>query len=223
MARIIVADDSEDICRLLKRALEKDGHSVTVMYDTRALDEKLCSQAELIILDVMMPGEDGVAAWARIRSFTDCPILFLTAKGEDEDVLYGLGAGGDDYLTKPFSLPQLRARVEAHLRREQRVPVYRFVSGRIPFDLQAKRVYVKEEELPLTKSEYQLCEMFARHPGLVYTRQQILEEIFGYDSDSSEAAVTEHIKNLRAKLAAFGASPVETVWGIGYRWNAEKA
>ena len=81
MARIIVADDSEDICRLLKRALEKDGHSVTVMYDTRALDEKLCSQAELIILDVMMPGEDGVAACARIRSFTDCPILFLTAKG----------------------------------------------------------------------------------------------------------------------------------------------
>ena len=149
--------------------------------------------------------------------------MFLTAKGEDEDVLYGLGAGGDDYLTKPFSLPQLRARVEAHLRREQRVPVYRFVSGRIHFDLQAKRVYVKEEELPLTKSEYQLCEMFARHPGLVYTRQQILEEIFGYDSDSSEAAVTEHIKNLRAKLAAFGASPVETVWGIGYRWNAEKA
>ena len=196
MARIIVADDSEDICRLLKRALEKDGHSVTVMYDTRALDEKLCSQAELIILDVMMPGEDGVAACARIRSFTDCPILFLTAKGEDEDVLYGLGAGGDDYLTKPFSLPQLRARVEAHLRREQRVPVYRFVSGKIHFDLQAKRVY---------------------------TRQQILEEIFGYDSDSSEAAVTEHIKNLRAKLAAFGASPVETVWGIGYRWNAEKA
>lgn len=170
-----------------------------------------------------MPGEDGVAACARIRSFTDCPILFLTAKGEDEDVLYGLGAGGDDYLTKPFSLPQLRARVEAHLRREQRVPVYRFVSGKIHFDLQAKRVYVKEEELPLTKSEYQLCEMFARHPGLVYTRQQILEEIFGYDSDSSEAAVTEHIKNLRAKLAAFGASPVETVWGIGYRWNAEKA
>ena len=223
MARIIVADDSEDICRLLKRALEKDGHFVTVMYDTLTLDERLCRQAELIILDVMMPGEDGVAACARIRSYTDCPILFLTAKGEDADVLYGLGAGGDDYLTKPFSLPQLRARVEAHLRRQQRVPVYRFVSGTLHFDLQAKQVYVKEQELPLTKSEYQLCETLARHPGLVYTRQQLLEEVFSCDRDSGEAAVTEHIKNLRAKLAVCGLAPIETVWGIGYRWNVEKA
>lgn len=116
MARIIVVDDSEDICRLLKRALEKDGHSVTALPDTQELDEKLCKAADLILLDVMMPGEDGVAACGRIRAFTDCPILFLTARGEDEDVLNGLGAGGDDYLTKPFSVLQLRARVEAHLR-----------------------------------------------------------------------------------------------------------
>ena len=122
MARIIVVDDSEDICRLLKRALEKDGHSVTALPDTQELDEKLCKAADLILLDVMMPGEDGVAACGRIRAFTYCPILFLTARGEDEDVLNGLGAGGDDYLTKPFSVLQLRARVEAHLRRERRVP-----------------------------------------------------------------------------------------------------
>ena len=95
MARIIVVDDSEDICRLLKRALEKDGHSVTALPDTQELDEKLCKAADLILLDVMMPGEDGVAACGRIRAFTDCPILFLTARGEDEDVLNGLGAGGD--------------------------------------------------------------------------------------------------------------------------------
>lgn len=139
MARIIVVDDSEDICRLLKRALEKDGHSVTALPDTQELDEKLCKAADLILLDVMMPGEDGVAACGRIRAFTDCPILFLTARGEDEDVLNGLGAGGDDYLTKPFSVLQLRARVEAHLRRERRVPSYRFVSGGLRFDLQAKK------------------------------------------------------------------------------------
>lgn len=101
MARIIVVDDSEDICRLLKRALEKDGHSVTALPDTQELDEKLCKAADLILLDVMMPGEDGVAACGRIRAFTDCPILFLTARGEDEDVLNGLGAGGDDYLPSP--------------------------------------------------------------------------------------------------------------------------
>ena len=216
MARIIVADDSEDICRLLKRALEKDGHFVTVMYDTLTLDERLCRQAELIILDVMMPGEDGVAACARIRSYTDCPILFLTAKGEDADVLYGLGAGGDDYLTKPFSLPQLRARVEAHLRRQQRVLVFTFCEGQL-------LLLYRYQELPLTKSEYQLCETLARHPGLVYTRQQLLEEVCGYDRDSGEAAVTEHIKNLRAKLAVCDLAPIETVWGIGYRWNVEKA
>ena len=185
--------------------------------------EVLSYKADVVILDLGLPDMDGVDIIKKIRTWNSIPIIVVSARAEDQDKVEALDAGADDYLTKPFSLPQLRARVEAHLRREQRVPVYRFVSGRIHFDLQAKRVYVKEEELPLTKSEYQLCEMFARHPGLVYTRQQILEEIFGYDSDSSEAAVTEHIKNLRAKLAAFGASPVETVWGIGYRWNAEKA
>ena len=223
MARIIVVDDSEDICRLLKRALEKDGHSVTALPDTQELDEKLCKAADLILLDVMMPGEDGVAACGRIRAFTDCPILFLTARGEDEDVLNGLGAGGDDYLTKPFSVLQRRARVEAHLRRERRVPSYRFVSGGLCFDLQAKKVYAGEQELSLTRSEYMLCETLARHPGLVYTREQLLEEVFGFDSDSGEAAVTEHIKNLRGKLASCGSAPIETVWGMGYRWNSEKA
>lgn len=175
------------------------------------------------MLDVMMPGEDGVAACGRIRAFTDCPILFLTARGEDEDVLNGLGAGGDDYLTKPFSILQLRARVEAHLRRERRVPSYRFVSGGLRFDLQAKKVYAGERELSLTRSEYLLCETLARHPGLVYTREQLLEEVFGFDSDSGEASVTEHIKNLRGKLASCGSAPIETVWGMGYRWNSEKA
>lgn len=223
MAKIIVVDDSEDICRLLKRALEKDGHSVTALPDTQELDEKLCKAADLILLDVMMPGEDGVAACGRIRTFTDCPILFLTARGEDEDVLSGLSAGGDDYLTKPFSVLQLRARVEAHLRRERRVPSYRFVSGGLRFDLQAKKVYAGERELSLTRSEYMLCETLARHPGLVYTREQLLEEVFGFDSDSGEAAVTEHIKNLRGKLASCGSAPIETVWGMGYRWNCEKA
>ena len=223
MARIIVVDDSEDICRLLKRALEKDGHSVTALPDTQELDEKLCKAADLILLDVMMPGEDGVAACGRIRAFTDCPILFLTARGEDEDVLNGLGAGGDDYLTKPFSVLQLRARVEAHLRRERRVPSYRFVSGGLRFDLQAKKVYAGEQELSLTRSEYMLCETLARHPGLVYTREQLLEEVFGFDSDSGEAAVTEHIKNLRGKLASCDSAPIEPVWGMGYRWNSEKA
>ena len=138
-------------------------------------------------------------------------------------MLNGLGAGGDDYLTKPFSVLQLRARVEAHLRRERRVPSYRFVSGGLRFDLQAKKVYAREQELSLTRSEYMLCETLARHPGLVYTREQLLEEVFGFDSDSGEAAVTEHIKNLRGKLASCGSAPIETVWGMGYRWNSEKA
>ena len=138
-------------------------------------------------------------------------------------MLTGLGAGGDDYLTKPFCVLQLRARGEAHLRRERRVPSYRFVSGGLCFDLQAKKVYAGEQELSLTRSEYMLCETLARHPGLVYTREQLLEEAFGFDSDSGEAAVTEHIKNLRGKLASCGSAPIETVWGMGYRWNSEKA
>ena len=119
MAHILVVDDDKDLCALLKTALERDGHQVSTHLTGREVDEAACRWADCILLDVMMPGEDGFALCRRIRALADCPILFLTAKTEEADVLTGLGLGGDDYLTKPFRIAELRARVAAHLRREQ--------------------------------------------------------------------------------------------------------
>ncbi|MEF9969697.1 MAG: response regulator transcription factor [Ruthenibacterium sp.] len=223
MAHILVVDDAPDICALLKAALVKDGHCVTALQQAKDVTPALCGKADLLLLDVMMPDEDGFSVCKRVREWTDCPILFLTAKDGETDILTGLALGGDDYLTKPFKLTELRARIAAHLRRTQRVPMRRFVCGNLHFDLAGKTLYYNDTMINLTKSEYALCEMLARHAGLVYTREQLIEAAFGYENESDTAAVTEHIKNLRAKLGVYHIAPVETVWGMGYRWNNEKA
>ena len=219
MARIIVVDDSEDICRLLKRALEKDGHSVTALPDTQELDEKLCKAADLILLDVMMPGEDGVAACGRIRAFTDCPILFLTAKTLENDITFGLGIGADDYLTKPFRIAELRARVNAHLRRETREKHSTIVFEHIKVDLSAKEIRVDDCPVAFTKSEYLICEYLANNRGQVFSKEQIYEAVFSIDGDSDNSTISTHIKNVRAKFNKMGVQPIITVWGIGYKWE----
>lgn len=223
MAHILVVDDAEDICSLLKMALEKDGHQVKAVYSGSALTANLYQHIDLILLDVMLPDEDGFSICRRIRKETDCPILFLTAKGENEDVIKGLSIGGDDYITKPFNLAQLRARVTAHLRRQQRTPVKRMQRGRLSFDLDGKVLYCDDIPLHLTKSEYAICEKLAMRPGLVFSREQLIEDVFGYESESDANAITEHIKNIRSKLTAFQLEPIVTVWGMGYKWNNEKA
>lgn len=222
MANIVAVDDSKEICALIKTALEKDGHRVRVFYDTARLDASVCTGADLILLDVMMPNEDGFSACRRIRSQTGCPIIFLTAKTDEDDIVSGLGAGGDDYITKPFKIKVLRARVTAHLRRQGRTAVYRLSFGDISFDLSGRELYVEDKKILLTKGEYDICETLARHQGLTYTREQLIEAVFGFDSESDETAITQHIKNIRAKLAEAGAAPIETVWGMGYKWKAEK-
>ena len=201
------------------------GHEVRVCASAAEVSEPLCRWADCILLDVMMPGEDGVALCRRIRALTGAPILFLTAKGEEADVLAGLAAGGDDYLAKPFRLAELRARVGAHLRRQARGPAHtRLSRGGVTFDLSARSAAVGEVPLPLTKSEYAICELLALHPGQVFGKEQIYEAVFGYDGDADESAITEHVKNIRAKLRAAGLaeSPLATVWGIGYKWKEDR-
>ena len=221
MAHILVVDDDGDLCALLKTALERDGHQVSACRDGRRVDEAACRWADCILLDVMMPGEDGFALCRRIRNLADCPILFLTAKTREADVLTGLGVGGDDYLTKPFRIAELRARVAAHLRRQQRVPHSLLRRGGLDFDLRQRAVLWQGQPLRLTKSEYAICEHLAMHPGQTFSKEQLYEAAFGFDGTADAAAVTEHIKNIRAKLRAAQADPIETVWGVGYKWKSE--
>ena len=221
MAHILVVDDDGDLCALLKTALERDGHQVSACRDGQRVDDAACRWADCILLDVMMPGEDGFALCRRIRELADCPILFLTAKTQEADVLTGLGGGGDDYLTKPFRIAELRARVAAHLRRQQRAPHSLLRRGGLDFDLRQRVVLWQGQPLRLTKSEYAICEHLAMYPGQTFSKEQLYEAAFGFDGTADAATVTEHIKNIRAKLRAAQADPIETVWGVGYKWKSE--
>lgn len=219
MAHILVVDDDKDLCTLLKTTLERDGHQVSTHLSGEDVNEAACCWADCILLDVMMSGEDGFALCRRIRSLADCPILFLTAKTEEGDVLTGLGLGGDDYLTKPFRIVELRARVAAHLRREQRTPHTRLRRGNLDFDLRGRTVYYQDIPLKLTRSEYAICEHLAMRPGQIFSKEQLYEAVFGYDGTADASAITEHIKNIRAKLRLTNENPIETVWGMGYKWK----
>ena len=223
MSTILIADDEARIRRLVSDFLKRDGHTIVEAADGKeALNilENRRPGLDMAILDVMMPGEDGFATCRRIRALAACPILFLTAKTEEADVLTGLGLGGDDYLSKPFRIAELRARVAAHLRRECRAPRSRIRRGGLDFDLEERAVYCGEEPLHLTRGEYAICAHLAAHPAQTFTKEQIYEAVFGFDGTADSSAITEHIKNIRAKLRAVGLSPIQTVWGVGYKWES---
>ena len=225
MANILAVDDNPDLCILLKTALERDGHRVVTCSSGAELTEALCRWSDCILLDVMMPNESGFAVCRRIRSLTEVPILFLSARTDEAAVLEGLGIGADDFLSKPFRVAELRARVAAHLRRQSRTPAHRMVRGGVAFDLTARSAAVEGTVLPLTRSEYAICEYLALHAGQTFTKEQIYEAVFGIDGTADDTAVTQHIKNIRAKLRAVGVPEPEkllnTVWGVGYRWKSE--
>ena len=225
MANLLVVDDNRDLCQVVQTALERDGHRIETRLSGTALTELLCRWADCILLDVMMPGEDGFAVCRRIRDLTDAPILFLTARTDEASVLEGLGIGADDYLAKPFRVAELRARVAAHLRRQNRTPAHRLVRGGVSFDLSARQAAVGEKPLPLTRSEYAICQCLALHAGQTFTKEQIYETVFGIDGTADDTAITQHIKNIRAKFRAAGVAEPEallkTVWGVGYQWKNE--
>lgn len=219
MARILAVDDEPAILILIGRALEKEGHSVTACQSAGEVKEEYLNQYDLIILDVMMPGTDGITFCRDIRSKVDCPILFLTARTDETSIMYGLGSGGDDYITKPFGIGELRARVQAHLRRENREKKHAVMIAGVRFDLAGKQAEADGMRIPLTKSEYEISEFLAVNHGHVFSKEQIFERVFGYDRESDVSAITEHVKNIRAKFLKAGIEPIETVWGIGYKWK----
>lgn len=221
MARILAIDDEEEILLLIKNAFRRTEHEVVCAGSPGEAAGLNPGQFDLILMDVMMPGKDGFTFCGEIRESVDCPILFLTAKSLEEDVELGFSVGADDYIKKPFSIVELRARVNAHLRRERREHTQILRIGEIRFFLQGRELFAGEEKVNLTKSEYAICELLARQRPQIFSKEQIYEAVFGFDGESDELAIREHIKNIRRKLAEHGAEPIETVWGIGYRWKRE--
>lgn len=219
MAKILAIDDDLDILTLIKNSLVKDNHFVTTADSTDKIVPDNLSNFDLILLDVMMPHTDGFTFCQNIRSIVDCPIIFLTAKTMETDIMNGLSFGADDYITKPFGTGELRARVTAHLRREQREHHNILCASGARFDLSSKEISIDHKKVPLTKSEYFICEFLAKSKGQVFSREQIYEAVYGYEGESELSAISEHIKNIRAKLSFFDLSPIATVWGIGYKWQ----
>lgn len=218
MARILSIDDDVEILKLIKRALERDNHEVVSAYNSHEVDMGKINSFDLILLDIMMPGVDGIKLCEQIRSKVDCPIIFITAKTMDDDLFEGFRVGADDYIKKPFSIIELRARVNAHLRREKREHHNRMICGELSLDLPAKELLYQDTLINLTKSEYEICEFLIRNKGQVFSLEQIIENALGYDSQSDTSAIREHIKNIRNKLEKYGQKPIQTVWGIGYKW-----
>lgn len=218
MSRILVVDDEADLVKLIANVLKKAGHEVVTAFSAYEVLEKDYKFYDLILLDVMMPGMDGFELCKQIRHQVDVPIIFLTAKSMENDIMYGLCIGADDYLTKPFGTGELRARVEAHLRREQREKKHTLHVSGLDFDLSGKEVLVNGEKINLTKSEYLICEYLAHNKGQVFTKESIYEKVYGYEGESDVSTITVHIKNIRIKLKPYGLVPIETVWGIGYKW-----
>lgn len=218
---LLIVDDEPGIVDTM-RAYFAPCYRVLTAYDGREAIQKAALQPDLILLDINMPGVDGLTVCQTIREHVSCPILFLTARVEPTDQIAGFQAGADDYIVKPFGLEELAARVEAHLRREQRRQgraAVRFF-GELVVDYSARAVTAAGEPVPLSRREFDILELLSLNPGQVFDRERIYETVWGIDGEGSSDTVMEHIRKIRAKLAAHTCqSYIETVWGYGYRWN----
>ena len=228
MATILVVDDEQPIQELLRFNLEKEGYRVCVAKDgEEALKQVEDDQPDLLVLDLMLPGMDGLEVCRRLRSnpkFQQIPIIMLTAKGEEIDTVLGLELGADDYMTKPFSPRELLARIKARLRRpnsQEEAETQIIIRGELRVDVTGFRVHVRGEETELTPKEFELLRVLAAHPGKVYSRDELLERIWGYEYDGDTRTVDVHVRHLRLKVERDPSNPeyIETLRGIGYRFK----
>lgn len=221
--KILIVDDEEMLISLLSTHLQECGYLTYTAASSSEAIEQLKVTPDLILLDINMPGMDGLELCKVIRNHVNCPILFLTARITEQDKINGLRVGGDDYITKPFSLKELEARVAAHLRRENRnknTPVVLTSHGLI-VNITEHKVYWRDEEIPFSKTEFDLLEFLISHPNQVFDRERIYEAVWGYEAEGDSSVIKEHIRKIRAKLNSVTEGDyIETVWGIGYRWKA---
>lgn len=220
--RLLIADDDEELVKMLKSYLEIKGFEIITAGDGLEVLEKLSKNPDLILLDINMPRMDGIEVCRKIRNETACPILFLTARVEEQDRVNGLLSGGDDYITKPFSLKELEARITAHLKREERQKFRtssRYENG-LWIDYAGKEVRFEGKEIPLTRLEYEIVEFLSAHPGQVFDRERIYERVCGYNAEGDSRVVTELVRRIRKKFSVcLKDEVIETVWGSGYRWK----
>ena len=219
--KILIIDDDIELLKMLKKYLEIKKYEIITAENGLEGINKIKLQPDIILLDVNMPNIDGIEVCRRIRDKVTCPILFLTARVDEQDVVNGLSSGGDDYILKPFRLKELDARITAHLKRETRRKEKTEVcfQGELCIDYQAKTVQIQADYLELTKSEYGIIEFLTMNPGMVFDKERIYERVCGYDAEGDSRVVTELIRRIRKKIQQYTENKyIETVWGMGYRW-----
>jgi DNA-binding response OmpR family regulator len=222
--RVLIVDDDPTISDILSRYLVREGYEVESVVDgRRAVERPREKPPDLILLDLMLPGLSGLAVCRRLRAFTSVPIIMVTARGEENERVFGLRLGADDYVVKPFSARELAARVGSVLRRARRADtpsVEKAVAGAIEVDLAARTVAVSGVPVTLTAREFDLLAFLIEHPNHAFSREELLERVWGYRIGDT-ATVTVHIRRLRTKLEADPADPAHllTVWGVGYRFR----
>ena len=222
---VLVAEDDRNIAELLQMYLEKEGYAVTVAFDGgQALSKFRAIHPDLVLLDVMMPVMDGWAVCRAIRAESQTPIIMLTAKGETDDKVSGLKAGADDYITKPFEMREVLARIEAVLRRtagaSMEKAVRRLVFDKLVIDMDAFELSVDGKKVDTPPKEMELLYHLASAPNRVYTRNQLLDEVWGFDYFGDSRTVDVHVKRLREKLEGISDQwSLKTVWGVGYKFE----
>lgn len=223
--KILVVEDNEDLANSIKRGLEKEGYSVVLAFDgDTGLDMALCESYECIVLDVLLPGVDGFEFVQTLReSNVQTPVLMLTALDSVDDKIFGLSSGADDYLTKPFDFRELLARVQSLIRRNHLLRGEVLTFKEMQLNSRTRTVTVKGKELKLSRREFDLLEMFMRDPNIVFSREEILEKIWGNERETRSNVVDVYVLYLRSKLKPFGYDKyLETVPGIGYKLNLEE-
>lgn len=220
--KILLVDDDRDLLKMLGSYLRIKGYKVDTAANGAMAMERIKNAPDLILLDVNMPGMDGITVCRQIRDRVSCPVLFLTARVEEQDRVNGLLSGGDDYILKPFGLKELEARIIAHLNREKRhqAGAQRRMREGMVIDYPAKAVSIDGKPLELTRTEYEIVEFLSMNPGQVFDKERIYEKVCGYDAQGDSRVITELVRRIRRKIADFTeAEFIETVWGMGYRWK----
>ena len=228
--RVLVVDDEKTIVKGIKFSLEQDSMEVDCAYDGEdAVNYAKDNKYDIILLDLMLPKMDGYEVCQHVREFSDVPIIMLTAKSDDMDKILGLEYGADDYMTKPFNILELKARIKAILRRNNKnndkSKVDKVVEcGELKIDLEGRRVLIRGTEINLTAKEFDLLELLATNPNKVYSREELLNTVWGYEYPGDVRTVDVHIRRLREKIEDNPSEPiyVQTKWGVGYFFRAEQ-
>ena len=223
--KVLVVDDEKLIVKGIRFSLEQDGMEVDCAYDgEEAIEAAKSKRYDVILLDVMLPKFTGFEVCQQIREFSSVPIIMLTAKGDDMDKILGLEYGADDYITKPFNILEVKARIKAIMRRsaihteekEEETNILQF--GKMKIDTDSRRVFLDEKEVNLTAKEFDLLELLMNHPNKVYSREKLLNDVWGYEYPGDVRTVDVHVRRLREKIEENPSNPdfIHTKWGVGY-------